>query len=36
METLELLRELDIDRAQGYYIGRPDEIDRTVRERRAA
>ncbi len=28
VETLELLRELGIDRAQGYYIGRPGPIDR--------
>jgi EAL domain-containing protein (putative c-di-GMP-specific phosphodiesterase class I) len=27
LETLELLRELDIDRAQGYYIGRPAAIE---------
>jgi EAL domain-containing protein (putative c-di-GMP-specific phosphodiesterase class I) len=26
-ETLELLRELSIDRAQGYYIGRPSELE---------
>jgi EAL domain-containing protein (putative c-di-GMP-specific phosphodiesterase class I) len=27
LETLELLRELDIERAQGYYIGRPAPIE---------
>lgn len=29
LETLELLRDLDVDQAQGYYIGRAAPIDAT-------